>query len=196
MTEILLVAMLEDPFLECLCKIRIEHPLDHHLYWKDRICCSLSNPHHRVLVLADGTAKRLRESDIISFAIWDSKVRSQSAITHKEAANRPSYRTRTCQSAHRCQPCYITKQHRQKSLNRRRNVSETREEACAASLRNADETFNSISPDRLQLELICTDPKFHKNRAVSFSNSKCEIVCDPGWEEGTAFAEYDIAAKN
>jgi hypothetical protein len=49
----------------------------------------------------------------------------------------------------------------------RRDVSTARQEACTASLRRADEIFDGISRDRLQMELVCTGPDFQRYGAAS-----------------------------
>ncbi|KAI9869034.1 MAG: hypothetical protein M1813_002857 [Trichoglossum hirsutum] len=41
------------------------------------------------------------------------------------------------------------------------------QEACTASLQHANTIFDDISQDRLQMELVCTDPDFQRHGAAS-----------------------------
>ncbi|KAI9778686.1 MAG: hypothetical protein M1839_007917 [Geoglossum umbratile] len=161
-TEILLAALPGDPFYLYLWQHREKFPDDHHFYWLDRMFRDLFNPRYQVLVLelANGAGGRAGKSQTISFAIWERKGYSDSAIKWESER-------RAQTAANHAISVLSTEQLLREFPSGRRDVSAARQKACTASLQLADESFDDISRDRLQLELICTDPDFQHHGAAS-----------------------------
>ncbi|KAI9779309.1 MAG: hypothetical protein M1839_007417 [Geoglossum umbratile] len=159
-TEILLAALASDPFYSYLWQRRREFPDDHHFYWSNRIYGDLFNPRYKVLVLelADGAGERVGKSQTIAFAIWERKGHSDSAIKWERER-------RVQTAANHAISVLSAEQLLREFPGSRRDVSTARQEACSASLLRADETFDNISRDRLQLEFLCTDPDFQRRGA-------------------------------
>ncbi|KAI9773384.1 MAG: hypothetical protein M1840_007599 [Geoglossum simile] len=156
-TEILLAALLQDDYFLYLHQHREKFPDDQQEYWCVWVYRALFNPRYQVLVLelADETGERVGKSQTISFAIWERKGSSDSAIKW-ESERRGQIAIDDIISP------IITEW-----SGSRRDVSTARQEACIASLQYTDDTFDVISQDRLQIELICTDPNFQRCGAAS-----------------------------
>ncbi|KAI9765910.1 MAG: hypothetical protein M1840_007051 [Geoglossum simile] len=168
-TEILLAALLQDPFYIYLWKHREDFPNDHRFYWEHRMFGDLFNPRYVFLVLelesqrADTTGSwvEAKGSPIISFAIWERKGNSEGALKWE------SERKEECGVNHSLS--VINDVHLKHDFpGLRRDTTPERFNACKASLQQTDDDFSAIlSPDRLQMELICTYPCYQRRGAAS-----------------------------
>ncbi|KAI9782841.1 MAG: hypothetical protein M1839_004592 [Geoglossum umbratile] len=168
-TEILLAALPQDPFYIYLWQLREDFPNDHRFYWEHRMYDDLFNPRYVFLVVeldsqrADKTCEwvKVRGSPIISFAIWDRKGNSEGALKWEEGRLKECHENRALSVVNNV--CF-----RRDFPNPRRDAHPKRYAACTASLEQTDKDFSaSLSPDRLQMELVCTYPCYQRRGAAS-----------------------------